>query len=180
MLQTVKPDSKVVKTVKAVGHAVVDGAKKVASWYNFLAPHGIGVTGQGEAGVGAIYPGSAVTSGTAMVYYNDNGAGNKLQTGVTGSAGYAFTVGGFAGVGGALTLTNARSNNDQRGLSVFGAVNGGWGPAKLSIQLAVSPSGIWNLTVGPPVVGASAGANVDLGFQITKVSNSNAPTTPIP
>lgn len=146
-----------------------------------MVPHGVGLGDGGSASAGVGVPSATVHASTAaMVYCNDNGSGAKIQKGGTATAGTGGTIGLQAGAGGEVTLTNARSNNDERGPAGFVSVNGGWGPAKVSINFSLTLDGIWNLTVGPPLVGASAGASFDIGIQGTKATASDAPVTKLP
>jgi len=130
-----------------------------------------GVTGTGSVAGGLFYgsgdglsAGASATGGTAA-YALGNVAGAPTQTG------QPFSLGAYAGAGPSVTVTNARSIQQLGGPFTTWTLNVGFGPVKGSLQLSYG-SGIWELSIGPPVPFVAPG----IGGSLSKVTTNTVTT----
>jgi RHS repeat-associated protein len=103
-------------------------------------------------GVASGYSGGAFASGAATAYAGSHVVGAPTQTSST-----VFSLGAYAGAGANVLLTNGASSQQVSGPFTTVSINVGIGVANLGVQVSFG-SGIWEVSVTPPVVSVGIGA----------------------
>jgi hypothetical protein len=135
---------------------------------------GMGITGGANADLGLGVAGATVSGSAGGGLFYDSKTGFSSGLFATGAAVANFfshvaaapsqsvqpgILGAYAGAGGSIFFTNARSVQQLSGPFTTYSLNVGVGPVKFSVQYATGGS-INGLSIGPPYAGASIGGSI--------------------
>lgn len=130
-----------------------------------------GVAGAASAGIGTLFSNSGEVSAIQFVTAGATVLGAGNASGYPPQYAGAWILGAFAGGGASAFITNARTPSDFGGPSSSFTFNAGVIPA-LSIQLSVNTSGIYQISVSPPMAGYGLGTSLSFFSQHTTITSS--------
>jgi hypothetical protein len=115
-------------------------------------------------GVTSGYSGGAFASGAAY-------AGSHVVGAPAQSSSTVFSFGAYAGAGANVLLTNGASSQQVSGPFTTVSINVGYSVANLGIQVSFG-SGIWEVSITPPVVSVGIGVSGSVVTTNTKATRA--------